>query len=54
MYVVPLCVLGVAVVLFAASFTVTRDMGKLRDWMDGVGVVSGPAGEVDGAAAESV
>ena len=54
MFVVPLCVLGVALVLFAASFTVTRDMGKLRDWMDGVGVVSGPAGEVDGAAAESV
>jgi len=35
MYLVPLCVLGVAGVLLAASITVRRDMGKLQDWMAG-------------------
>jgi MFS family permease len=33
MYVVPFCVLGVAVVLFAASRTVGGDMAKLQAWM---------------------
>jgi MFS family permease len=37
MYVVPICVLGVAGVLFAAAFTVRRDMSALQSWMIGPG-----------------
>lgn len=33
MYVVPICILGVAAVLLAASITVARDMRNLQAWM---------------------
>ena len=55
MYIVPLCVLGVAVVLFAAAGTVTRDMGELQTWMAGPEAGRGAAREsgIAGGAAES-
>jgi len=48
MYVIPICALGVAVVLLAAAVTVTRDMAKLQAWMAGPG--NAPECAVDGAA----
>jgi MFS family permease len=55
MYIVPLCVLGVAVVLFAAAGTVTRDMGELQNWMAGPEAGRGAArvSGIGGGAAES-
>ena len=53
MYIVPFCVLGVAVVLFAAARSVTRDMGDLQSWMagpEGGGVARRSTGVVGGAA----
>ena len=49
MYIVPLCVLGVAGVLFAAAGTVTRDMGELQAWMAGPEALRSPARAADGA-----
>ena len=50
MYVIPMCALGVAVVLFAAAVTVTRDMAKLQAWMAGPDEGGAPECAVDGAA----
>jgi MFS family permease len=39
MYIVPLCVLGVAAVLFGAALTVRRDMSALEAWMAAPGAI---------------
>jgi MFS family permease len=54
MYIVPFCVLGVALVLFAAARSVGRDMEKLQAWMAGPWTGSSADCAVDGTAAESV
>ncbi len=51
MYVVPLCMLGVAGVLFAAATTVARDMRALQAWMAAPAVAGAPLSHAGSGAA---